>query len=206
MARSMWNPSQPSVSRAQVCRSGGGGGGGHAAAVALAALLLAACAVAPPQVAERLDTRTGVTIIALSRPIELITERNRGPLRDPYAFLGPFDTDQMGHRDLYLWVSVPEDNGIPIAVEVQCDGHLLALPSAERVPSGLEASGPPYQSVVPTGRARYFHLPQPALRCLASARRIAIETHLPDSVAEHFSGNGAQLTAIAAFAARLAGP
>src|SRR6516164_2948566 len=97
----------------------------------LAAMLLAgatACTTAPVQgVVENLDPVTGTTVVVLSQPVELVTEQNRGPTRDPFAFTAPFEIDRMGDRSLYLWISTPQDNGVVQHVEILCDGQPLTL-------------------------------------------------------------------------------
>ena len=84
---------------------------------AAASALLGACAALPDDapVVEQLDTETGVTVARLGRPIELYRETF---LQDPagrFAFLGPFETNQMGKRELFLWIAVPVEP-VPDAV------------------------------------------------------------------------------------------
>jgi len=79
------------------------------ALAAVASSMLGACAALPDDasVVEQLESETGVTITRLGHPIELYRETF---LKDPagrFAFLGPFETNQMGKRELFLWIAVP---------------------------------------------------------------------------------------------------
>src|SRR5690242_2564977 len=81
-------------------------------AAALASMcvgLMTACASLPEDatVMEQLDEDTGLTVTRLGHPMELYRETFQ---RDPsgrFAFLGPFETNQMGSRELYLWTALP---------------------------------------------------------------------------------------------------
>ena len=79
------------------------------ALAAVASSMLGACAALPDDasVVEQLESETGVTVTRLGHPIELYRETF---LKDPagrFAFLGPFETNQMGQRELFLWIAVP---------------------------------------------------------------------------------------------------
>jgi hypothetical protein len=74
--------------------------------VRLFTVLLAACAALPDDapVVEQLDTETGNTIARLGRPIELYRETFTQDATSRFAFIGPFETNQMGKRDsFYGW-------------------------------------------------------------------------------------------------------
>ena len=77
------------------------------ALAAFASSVLGACAALPDDasVVEKLEPETGVTITRLGHPIELYRETF---LKDPagrIAFLGPFETNQMGQREQFLWIA-----------------------------------------------------------------------------------------------------
>ena len=79
------------------------------ALAALASSMLVACAALPDDatVVEQPRVGDGVTVTRLGHPIELYRETF---LKDPagrFAFLGPFETNQMGQRELFLWIAVP---------------------------------------------------------------------------------------------------
>src|SRR5215471_9598754 len=73
------------------------------------AAFLGACAALPDDsaVVEQLDPDTGLTIARLGHPIELYRETFRKDTSGKFAFLGPFETNQMGRRELYLYVALP---------------------------------------------------------------------------------------------------
>ena len=77
-----------------------------------AAMFIGACAALPDDapVVENLDEETGVTIARLGRPLELYNETSSKDVAERFAFLGPFETNQMGKRELFLWVALPMEN------------------------------------------------------------------------------------------------
>ncbi len=176
----------------------------------LAALaLLAACSSAPTaRVNDQLDPNTGTTVIVLANPVQLVTVENRGPSRDPFAFAAPFDVDRMGNRELYLWVSVPQDNGMPSSVRVLCNDQPLELAPVRLDPARLQISRPPYPPVALWTGNWYFRLPDAALECLAGARRMTVESTIPDRSGERterFAAEASEMRGFAAFAAHLKG-
>ncbi|MGH8259830.1 MAG: hypothetical protein ACREUG_09080 [Steroidobacteraceae bacterium] len=179
-------------------------------AATLAAIGCVACSSpGAPRVADRLDPITGNTVIVLAEPVQLVTVENRGPSHDPFAFAAPFDVDRMGHRELYLWISVPQDDGTSTHLQVYCDGRALELTETPLDLGHLQLSRAPYAPIAPWSGNAYFHLPSAALSCLAGARSIAIEYQASDkqgSHAEHFAAQAADLRGFAAFAAHLRTP
>jgi hypothetical protein len=179
------------------------------AATAAAMLALAACSSPPrARVIDRLDPVTGTTVTVLGKPAELVTADNRGPQRDPFAFAAPFDIDRMGNRELYLWVSVPQDNGPVSNVSVLCDGRPLDLSEARLDPQQLQLSRPPYPRVAPWSGDWYFRLSDAGLKCLAGAHGMAVESHVKGETGEsddRFAAEGGELGKFAAFAAHLGG-
>src|SRR5687767_1330271 len=77
----------------------------------LAGLWLAGCAALPEDapVIEQLDSETGVTIARLGKPMELYRETFLQDAAGRFAFFGPFETNQMGNRELFLWIALPLD-------------------------------------------------------------------------------------------------
>ena len=59
-------------------------------------------------VVEQLDPETGLTVARLGRPLELYRETFRKDTTERFAFLGPFETNQMGQRELFLWVATAD--------------------------------------------------------------------------------------------------
>jgi hypothetical protein len=174
----------------------------------IAAMLLAgatACTTAPVQgVVENLDQVTGTTVVVLSQPVELITEQNRGPTRDPFAFTAPFEIDRMGNRSLYLWISTPQDNGVVQHVQILCDGKPLALDPTSLNLKQVGLSRTPYALSAPWSGEHYFPLPESELQCLAGARQVSVVADLPSGTQDRFSTDGSHLRGLAAFAMRRA--
>jgi hypothetical protein len=143
-----------------------------------AAMLFVACAALPDDapVVENLDQETGLTIARLGHPLELYNETASKDVAERFAFLGPFETNQMGSRGLYLWVALPMENpaGSP-APTVFIDGAALNLgeggTSAEF--AGLRNS--PYQIPTPWIANYYFRIDGDIVARLGAAVDLRIE-------------------------------
>ena len=180
--------------------------------------LLGACASMPTEgpVSEKLDPDTAVTVTTLSRPIELLSQSNRSKQTDPFAYIAPFETNRMGSRDLFLWVSTPQALGALSQPELLCNGQPVALQPlsqdsdglgnraapGDNVTSGgsgtpvkvdlskLSLSRAPYEAPVPWSTQWYFRLPADSLKCLADAEGIVLEARAADGVEEQFTSSG----------------
>jgi hypothetical protein len=191
---------------------------GTAAAGALACAvtaLLVACATAPGEsVSEKLDPDTATTVTILSRPIELLSQTNRSKQLDPFAYIAPFETNRMGARDLFLWISTPQAKGQLTPPQVLCNGQPLSLqplsqdggaagaqagPGDNVAPAGssgalvkvdlsqLSLSRAPYEAPVPWSTQWYFRLPPDSLKCLVNAEGISLEARAADGDPEQFT-------------------
>src|SRR5262245_44254067 len=78
----------------------------------LASAFLGSCASLPDDapVVENLDPQTGNTVARLGHPLELYRESGRSASGERFAFLGPFETNQAGTRQLFLWIALPMEN------------------------------------------------------------------------------------------------
>jgi hypothetical protein len=122
----------------------------------VAAALPGACATAPSEpVSEKLDPDTATTVTTLNHPIELLSQTNRSKQTDPFAYIAPFETNRMGARDLFLWISTPQAQGQLTQPQVLCNGQPLNLEPLSREPLGQEraasAHAGPGDNVAPTG-------------------------------------------------------
>lgn len=198
----------------------------------LCAALLGACAVIEPTepVSEKLDPDTAVTVTVLSQPIELFSQTNRSKQTDPFAYIAPFETNKMGARDLFLWVSTPQAAGEISQPHVMCNGQPLQLqplsqeagPASANAGSGgnftamgtngapvkldlsqLSLSRAPYDAPVPWGTQWYFRLPAESLKCLAEAGDVSLQARAADGAEEQFTSTGRKsLASLDAFARR----
>lgn len=206
---------------------------GTGVAGAIAAGALGGCASAPGgPVSERLDPDTAVTVTTLNRPIELLSQTNRSKQTDPFAYIAPFETNRMGSRDLFLWVSTPQAQGQLTEPQVLCNGQPLSLQplsadgdtlGAARAAPGdnvtvggggagapvkvdlakLSLSRAPYESPVPWSTQWYFRLPADSLKCLADAEGISLEARAADGKQEQFTAEGRKnLVSLDAFTRR----
>lgn len=167
----------------------------------LGAGLLCACssqAVLPEP--EVLDSQTGTTVIRMPKPVELVTEQPRGSQADPFAYLAPFETNRMGERTLFLWVSAPQDlGGTPKQPLVFCDGQAMTLiPHTDPI-DRIGLSRPPYPVPAPWSAQWYFRLPEDSFSCLTGAHRLSIETEGAQSKVERFSADTPALAGLEAF-------
>jgi hypothetical protein len=117
--------------------------------LAVAALaLLAACQHGGGVARERLDEKSGVTVIADTLPIVFArTETRFSRSGRDYLYLGPVETNRQGVREYYLWVGVAStldrgyiapESALPDRVIVDVGGTPMELelrPWSEREPS-----------------------------------------------------------------------
>jgi len=176
-------------------------------ALAWLASMLCACASTPSQsIVEKLDPNTGTTVGVLAAPVQLVTTRNRGSGRDPFASLAPFEIDRMGNREFFLWIAAPEDNGVPASVQVLCNDQPLAVSATRLDLQQHKVSRPPYARSAPWNGEWYFDLPPDALHCLASAHRVSLIARLADGMEDEFTADAGQLKGVAAFEMRYVQP
>lgn len=166
---------------------------------------LVACTPLPVEpVLEQLDTQTGTTLSAIPAPVELLTEEPRGASRDPFAYLAPFETNRMGERTRYLWVTMPEDSGQLSQPQVTCGGASIEL--GEEVPADAAQFGLaklPFNPPAPWSRQWYFQLPDEGFACLGGASEIAVSAQDSKGRAQKFVAKGEQLGALSAFVTQL---
>ena len=144
--------------------------------VAAASTLLGACAALPDDapVVEQLDSDTGTTVTRLGHPIELYRESFQ---RDPagrFAFIGPFETNLMGKRELFVWVAVPIEpvpDSVPV---VEVNGAALALGTPGRSADFSAISMSPYKIPTPWSAMYYFKVDDTVVARLGEATKLAI--------------------------------
>lgn len=166
------------------------------------AAALGACSSTPQQpVVDRLDPDTAATVTVLKKPVELVAESLHHAGGDPFAFLAPFETDRMGDRAQYLWVSAPGVENAKIEPQLACDGQALKLSPVEGDIAQLGLAHPPYEKPAPWSQQWYFQLPPETLRCLADAQRVTLETRADTGQSDQFSVDAKGLSALKSFGA-----
>lgn len=148
----------------------------------IATVLLGACAAIPDDspVVEDLDSETGITIARLGRPVELYRETFRADSTGRFAFLGPFETNQMGTRTLFLWIAVPlEDPAASPTPTIRVDGKTLELGEAGRNADFASLRKSPYKIPTPWIAMYYFRLDDDSLARLGAARTLEFDVQEP---------------------------
>lgn len=146
--------------------------------MSLAALMLAGCAALPDDspVVEQLDPETGATITRLGRPIELYRETFVQDATGRFAFVAPFETNQMGTRDLFLWVAVPIDSpadaGPPV---IEVNGKPLALGAPGRAADFAGLRNSPYKIPTPWSSMYYYKIDAAIVGALGDSRDLAVK-------------------------------
>jgi hypothetical protein len=169
--------------------------------------LLCACAAAPgPAVHDKLDAKTGSTVSVMPEPLELLTYRYIGTLTGAFAYLGPFEIDQMGARTLFLWVLVPHEVSSAVAPIIQCDDAPVALAPHSGSLGDIGLAEPPYAPPDPWGTPWVFALDDATLVCFARAHRISIDIPNARGDLVRFTAesakNGSGFPVLQSFAAR----
>jgi hypothetical protein len=167
--------------------------------VALVILSLCACATTSQPVVERLDPDTATTLTVINKPVELVGEGAPGPTGNPFAFIAPFETNRMGARALYLWMSAPSIQGANLQPQLLCDGHVLTLSLLDSDISHIGLASAPYAPPVPWNMQWYFQLPKTSLDCLATAQSVSLETHGENGVPQRFTVEGKELIPLKEF-------
>ena len=170
--------------------------------------LLGACAALPDDAAvvEQLDSDTGLTIARLGHPIELYRETFRKDTSGKFAFLGPFETNQMGRRELYLYVALPlQDPASQVTPVITVDGTPLALGEPGRTPDAAGLQHPPYKIPMSWIAMLYYPIDHDLVAKLGAASSVKIqitETTKSGTVKNDFSAQVAADPRLKEFAAR----
>ena len=146
--------------------------------LALATAWLCACASLPNDapVVEQLDEETGLTIARLGRPLELYRDTFRRDNPGKFAFLGPFETNQMGTRELYLWIAIPlEDPAASVTPHLSVNGTALDLPAPGRSPDAAGLQHSPYRIPMSWIAMFYYRIDGDLTAKLGEAHTIQIE-------------------------------
>jgi len=171
--------------------------------LAILPALVAACATTPSQpIVDRLDPDTATTVTVLRKPVELVAENLHNVGSDPFAFIAPFETDRMGSRAQYLWMSAPGVENATVEPQLMCDGRTLTLAPIDADMKRLGLSQAPYEKPAPWSVQWYFQLPPDILKCLADAQRVTLETHASTGQSDEFAVDSKGLTAVKAFSSR----
>jgi hypothetical protein len=170
-------------------------------------LVLGACAALPEDgpVVESLDPQTGITVMRFGRAMELYREAAVRDAASRFAFVGPFERNNMGERQLYLWVAVPTAQSGGGIASVEVNGTALALGEPGRGAEFAALRDSPYRIQTPWFATFYYRLGTPDLLRLRDAARITVrvtETTRDGPVEAVFVSEGGPDTRFAEFARR----
>jgi hypothetical protein len=164
--------------------------------------LLGACAALPDDapVVEQLDTQTGATVARLGRPFELYRETfSQSDATGRFAFIGPFETNLMGQRQLFLWIAVPIEpvpDSVP-TVEVNGKALELGVPGRSADFAGVHES--PYRIPTPWSTMYYFKIDAATVAQIGEATDVLIRTLEPGKNGPVRTQFSAKVTADARF-------
>jgi hypothetical protein len=152
--------------------------------------------------AEVLDERTGMTVGALHKPIELLQspENMAAGKRVSFAYLGPVEWDNMGDLRYGLWVHLAPGNDwrfdsivMPGAVTLMLDDGPIVL-SVIDPPSLAHA---PYRPEASWGQTAYFDVNVQLLKRMAASRKIELDFKAgPESPIRFTAGSAARDTLV----------
>jgi hypothetical protein len=147
-------------------------------AVCIAVGALAGCAapLATNSAVDVLDAETGITVTKLARPVEFTVTEGRGPTRDPFAYIGLFQTNRMGTRAEFLWIALPIEGTMVGAPVLSIDDTPIVLPEATNDPSLANLKTGPYAAPAPWSRQFYYSIDSSLAVRLASAGRLSIRS------------------------------
>jgi hypothetical protein len=148
------------------------------ACVALISAVLGGCAALPDDasVVEKLEPETGVTITRLGHPIELYRETFQKDPAGRFAFIGPFETNQMGQRELFLWIALPVEPVADVVPAVEIDGAAVTLGAPGKTADFAGISKSPYKIPTPWSAMYYFKIDADLVTRLSEASKLTIRT------------------------------
>ena len=174
----------------------------------LAAVVLGACATLPQDhpVYEQLDADTGVTIARIGKPVELYRETVPNVYTDRFAYLAPFETNQMGTRQAFLWLAVPIDPTLAESVPIlEVDGNAVALAAPGREADFAGLAKTPYKVPAPWSVMYYFKVDGDVITRLGAAQSLGVRMLEPTktgTVEAQFAVKVAEDPRLKEFAAR----
>jgi hypothetical protein len=135
---------------------------------------------------EALDERTGVTLGALKKPIELVPGTPDAVVsrkRATFAYLGPVEWNRSGDLTYGLWIHIAPGSDRPLGDIRGATAPTLILDDGPVVLSRIEApqlGRYAYRPVVSWGQAAYFDLTVATLRRMAASRKLELDVAAVD--------------------------
>ena len=150
-----------------------------------ATLLLGACAASTSLVVERLDPRTGVTVLSATEPLVLYRDNSAyAAYARNFVYLGPVEVNNMGARSYYLWFGIWGTMRDDLRLSNQRDGFESVVLFVDGEPMSLELHGwtldsigvsaPVYVKPVAGAADAYYRVTIDQVRLIANARDVEI--------------------------------
>jgi hypothetical protein len=142
---------------------------------------------------EALDERTGVTLGALKKPIELVPGPQNVVIshkRTTFAYLGPVEWNRSGNLTYGLWIHIAPGNDHQLGDIRGSAAPTLVLDdgSVSLTPTTAPALGrSAYKQVVSWGQTAYFDLSAETLRRMAASRKFELDIGAVDGSVMSFS-------------------
>lgn len=142
---------------------------------------------------EALDERTGITLGALKKPIELapgVPQAVISHKRATFAYLGPVEWNRSGNLTYGLWIHIAPGNDRQLVDIRGSAAPTLILDDGPIVLSLIEAPALgryAYRNVVSWGQSAYFNLTVATLRRMAASRKLDLEVGATDGSTMSFS-------------------
>jgi hypothetical protein len=152
-------------------------------------VLLSSCAGNDSRTANRLDSRTGVTVTFSQPPVIFYSDASgKAAHAKSLIHLGPIEVNRMGEFRYYLWLGIWDTmqdsaigntrNGFE-SIVVFADGEPLSLDLVGWTPASIGASEAVYLKPVSGAADAYYEITIDHLRVIAEAKELRIHSTGP---------------------------
>jgi len=152
----------------------------------LAVLILTGCAASTPEIRDKLDLSTGVTITYSSVPLIMYREDPaQAAFARNYVHVGPIQVNRSGDYQYFLWLGVwnnmqavdptSQRDGLG-SIVIFADGEPLSLELSGWTPDAIGTSEPVYLKPVASSTDAYYRVTADQIRIIAEAADIRLRT------------------------------
>ncbi|MGI9206291.1 MAG: hypothetical protein ACR2Q3_19910 [Woeseiaceae bacterium] len=148
--------------------------------------ILAGCAASAPEIRNKLDPSTGVTITYSSVPLIMYREDPaQAAFARNYVHVGPIQVNRSGNYQYFLWLGVWNNmqdlnstshrDGLG-SIVIFADGEPLSLEISGWTPDAIGTSEPVYLKPVASSADAYYRVTADQIRLIAEATDIRLRT------------------------------